>query len=251
MHLNKFNSKEIKRLIKKATNPFQYDSVDLDWEKEGMSDSPTRQFFYDYLEKNISDLTNKNVIDIGSGTGYLTKLFQKFGAKEIYGIEPSHKNIQISQKFYPKMIVNEVSLEKAKFERKFDVAFVIMVFEHLKDLNSSFHKIETLLKQNGMLYIIVGDKNYHTIKRSGYRIKIKNLRNGEVVAATKRSYGTIYDIFRPIDNFIQAARINNFYLEKIIPLIPTKKLIQAESKYKKFKDRPLCHLLIFKHNVSC
>lgn len=158
MNSNDSNSKKAKILTKKATDPLQYDSINLDWKKDGMLDSPMRQFFHWYLEQNIENLTDKNVIDIGSGMGHLAKLFRKFGAKEIYGIEPSHKNADVSRELYPEMIVDEVGLEEAKIKKIFDVAVVVMAFEHMRNLDSSFQKIAQLMKPTGILYAIVGDK---------------------------------------------------------------------------------------------
>lgn len=248
MNSNDSNSKKEKILTIKATDPLQYDSVDLDWKKDGMLDSPMRQFFQEYLEQNIEDLTDKNVIDIGSGTGHLTKLFHKFGAKEIYGIEPSHKNVEISRELYPEMIVDEVGLEETRIKKTFDVAIVVMAFEHMRNLNLSFQRIAQLLKPAGIFYAIVGDKEYFTTERFGYTLKIEDLGNGEVAVATGRPYGVIHDILRPISSFIEAARKNGLFLTKNISLTPTKKIIQVEAKYKQFKSKSLGHLLVFKHD---
>lgn len=248
MNSNDSNSKKAKILTKKAVDPLQYDSVNLDWKKDGMPDSPMRQFFHWYLEQNIENLTDKNVIDIGSGTGHLTKLFRKFGAKKIYGIEPSHKNVEISRKLYPEMIVDEVGLEETKIKKTFDVAVVVMAFEHMRNLNSSFQKIAQLMKPAGILYAIVGDKEYFTTERFGYTLKIEDLGNGEVAVATRRPYGVIHDILRPVSSFVEAAQKNGFSVTKNIPLTPTKKIIQVEAKYQQFKDKSLGHLLVFKHN---
>ncbi len=58
-----------------ATNPAQYDSDELHWETE-TADSPMRQFFSSYLGKSLGNLSGKKIIDIGSGTGFLTKLYE-------------------------------------------------------------------------------------------------------------------------------------------------------------------------------
>ena len=248
MNSNESNSKQTEILTKKATDPLQYDSINLDWKKEGMLDSPTRQFFREYLEQNIEDLTDKSVVDIGSGTGHLAELFRKFGAREIYGIEPSHKNVEISRELYPEMIVDEVGLEKAKTEKTFDVVVVVMAFEHMRNLDLSFQKIAQLTKPTGIFYAIIGDKEYFTTERFGYTLKIEDLGNGEVAVSTERPYGIMHDIFRPVSNFIEAAKNSGFSLTKNIPLIPTKKIIQVEPKYKQFEGKPLGHLLVFSHN---
>ncbi len=251
MNSSKLNPKKVKQetgtLAEKATDPHQYDSLDLDWEKEGMLDSPARQFFHEYLEKNLEDLTNKSVVDIGSGTGHLSKLFLKLGADEIYGIESSHKNVEISRKLYPEMSVIEKPFENVKPERTFDVITIVMAFENMKDLNSSFQKISRFMKLRGSLYIVVGDKKYHTTERFGYTLEVEELDNDEIAIATRRPYGLMYDILRPVSNFIEAAKKAGFSLRKHVPLVPTQKFIQAEPKYKQFEGKPLGHLLIFEY----
>ena len=241
------NTRSAQVLVKRATDPHQYDSLDLDWEKEGMSDSPTRQFFHEYLTQNLENLTNKSVIDIGSGTGHLTKLFSSLGAKEIYGIEPARKNVEISRKLYPEMSVEETGLENAEVDKKFDVAVVVMAFEHMGNLDVAFRKIATLMKLHGTLYAVVGDKDYHVMERFEHELKVEDLGNGEVAVATKRPYGLMHDIFRPLDVFVDAAQKDGFSLKKHVPLTPTEKFMQNEAKYKVFEKTALCHLLIFEY----
>ena len=239
--------KKAKTLIEKATNPYQYDSPKLNWSKEKETPSPVRQAFQEYLKKYLGNLAGKKVIDIGSGTGHLSKFLLEQGAKEVYGIEPSHRNVKISKKFFPKMIVIEKTLENVKLKKSFDIATVILTFEHIKNLNLAFNKIAKLMKKNGKLYTIVGDKKYNTTSRFGYKLTIENLDKGEVTVATERIYGTMYDIFRPVSNFIEAAKRASFLFKKHIPIVPTKKLIQAKSQYEQFKGKATNHLIIFEY----
>ena len=246
MDSKELNSRETQeRLVRRATDPGQYDSLSLDWKKEGMLDSPTRQFFHEYLEASLENLSGKSVLDVGSGTGHLSKLFSKLGATEIYGIEPAHKNVEISRKLYPEMTVTEQAFEEARPERTFDVVTVVMAFEHMRDLDPAFQELSQFVKPSGSLYIIVGDKEYHTTERFGYELEVEDLGHGEVATSTKRPYGTMHDIFRPISNFIDAAQRAGFVLKKQVALVPTEKFIKAEPKYKRFEGKPLNHLLVF------
>jgi len=240
-------NEKAKTLIKKATNSHQYDSPKLNWSKEKETPSPVRQAFEEYLKKYIGNLIGKSVIDIGSGTGHLSKFFFEKGAKEVYGIEPSHRNVKISKKLFPRMSIVNETLEDVKLEKSFDIATVILTFEHMKNLNLAFNKIAKLIKIHGKLYAIIGDKEYNTTPRFGYKLTVENLDKGEIVVATKRQYGTMYDIFRPVSNFIETARGTGFLFKKHIPLIPTKKLIQSKPRYKQFKGRVTNHLLMFEY----
>ncbi len=113
--------------FKYATNPYQYDAETMDWKKEGLPRSPTRQLFQEYLKTNLV-VKGKSVIDIGSGMGQLFPLLKQLGAVEINGIEPSIKNVQISKYFYPDIEIYEDTLAKADIKKSFDVAVSVMVF---------------------------------------------------------------------------------------------------------------------------
>ncbi len=230
----------------KKTISSQYDSKNLNWQKEGSVDSPTRIFFREYLKSNFIDIRNKIVLDIGSGTGHLVKLLKNLGAKEMYGIEPSKNNIKLSKENFPEMKVFLNTLEKFRTKKQFDVVVSIMAFEHIKNIKLAFRKIHKLLKTGGYFYLIFGDKDYHSTERFGYSIKTNDLKNGEIQVFTKRPYGTLQDIFRPIKNFIDASDESGLKLEKHIPLKPNNNLIKNEPKYEAFKDIALCHLMIFK-----
>jgi SAM-dependent methyltransferase len=235
-------------LLDKASNPLQYDSVGLDWEQEGMLDSPTRVFFREYLEQSLENLDGKSVIDIGSGTGHLTKLLLERGARTIYGIEPSRKNVEISKKLYPKMKVINTSLENAKLSKTFDVAVMVMTFEHIRNIDSAFHKIASLLKPHGTFYVIVGDKRYFTTKRFGYVLDMEDIGNDEVVVGAKRSYGTIYDIFRPVSSYTKSAQKAGLVLINKVPLTPTDRFLHMDPKYMEFVGKPISNLLIFQRS---
>lgn len=64
-----------------AIDPFQYDTGDPNWEREGAADSPFRAHFYHQYLRKYLDCRYKAVIDIGSGTGSITPLLNSLGAK--------------------------------------------------------------------------------------------------------------------------------------------------------------------------
>jgi len=235
-------------LLDKASNPLQYDYVGLDWEQEGMLDSPTRVFFREYLEQNLENLKDKSVIDIGSGTGHLAKLLNELGARTICGIEPSRKNVSVSRKLYPKMHVIEAELEKAQPHQAFDVAVMVMTFEHLRNLDIAFNKIAQLLKSRGTFYAVVGDRHYFTTERFGYALETEDIGNNEVAVASNRGYGIMYDIIRPVSSYTKAAQNVGFSLIKKIPLTPTDRFMQLAPKYKEFEGEAISHLLIFRRS---
>lgn len=95
-----------------AINLQQYDSKDTGWEAVGASvESPTRTHFWNYLKRYSSSWKEKDVMDIGSGTGWLVDLVLKEGARSGVGIEPSRRNCELARSLYPHVISLNVSLE--------------------------------------------------------------------------------------------------------------------------------------------
>lgn len=234
------------KLLKKAIDPKQYD-LELDWCKM-TEESPSRRHHKEFLEKEIGNLKGKSVIDIGSGTGYLSKMLKEKGARDLYGVEPSEKNVQVSRKYFPDLEVQRGTLQTLKVNRKFDIALAVLVFEHLEDPKKGLKKISRLLKKDGLLYLMVGDKDYLCKDRFGYKIQKEDLGNGMIVVSTTRSKGTMSDIVRPLEMYKEAASWAGFNLIKHIPMPPTKDYLNADPKYVAFKDKPLFHLLILKKN---
>lgn len=228
-----------------ATNPVQYDSDELHWDTETI-ESPIRQFFSSYLKKNLGDLSNKKVIDIGSGTGYLTKLYEELGTRDIFGLEPSKSNVRMSRTLNPDMKVIQSPLEDFNSENNFDVAVSVMVFGHIADPQAAFRKIFNLLQSDGSLFLIITDKAHSITPRFGYEIEIQTLDNGEIASMTKRSQGVMYDVLRPIENYIRYATNVGFKFTEEIPLIPTEELKEKDPRYMQFQDVPIGHLMVFK-----
>ncbi len=231
--------------LQKATDPHQYDTEAVDWKKEGLKDSPTRQFFQEYLEQDL-DIKDKSILDIGSGMGQLFPMLKRLGAKTITGIEPSANNIAVSYELYPETQIFNGSLEQADLKETFDAAISVMVFEHIIDIEKAFLKIRSLLNPKGILYLIVADIQYHKSPRFNYVVEKMEVDSDTIVVKTTRPLGTLYDILRPLQSYIQTAEKSGFRLEKHIELKPTKKFISLEPKYAQFATIPICHLLVLR-----
>lgn len=229
-----------------ATNPQQYDSSHIDWKTEGLKTSPSRRFFQEYLRKYL-DIKDKSVIDIGSGMGQLFPLLKELGAKKIQGVEPSVNNVKVSNELHPDVPVMTSSLAEIPENIKYDDAISVMVFEHIGVIADAFKKINHLLVSGGRFYFIVADKKYHGTPRFDY--SIESQEQGEGVVAIKtirpRTSGVLYDVLRPLDSYINAAKENGFVLDNHIELIPTENYMKEAPKVAQFAGVPICHLLIF------
>ena len=224
----------------KATNPQQYDSPDLDWRIDGGLNSPSRIFFRNHLKAHLEDLSGKNVLDIGSGVGHLFNMLFELGAKEIVGIEPSKRNVEESKKLHPNVGVHNATLEEYNPDGKqFDIVISIMVFEHILDIKKAFGLISDFLKHGSKLYLIVGDKEFHVQSRPDLEVDVQKISDDVTATKTIRPNGTMYDIFRSLDLYIQTANESGLKLVGNFELGPT------VERPNNLDNKPSCHLLIF------
>lgn len=202
-----------------AINPQQYDNKDTGWESVGASaESPTRTHFWNYLKRHSSSWKEKDVIDIGSGTGWLVDLVIKDGAKSAVGIEPSQRNCELARSAYPHANSINVSLEDYIPDQKFDVGLAIMSFVHIGNLEEAFKKISGFLNSQGELIVIVPDYNYFHAPRNNYEVDFEELDDEEYVTLIKRPHGTLADIVRTIGKYSQAAEACGMSLLEDIPI---------------------------------
>lgn len=213
-----------------ATNPRQYDSPELDWRIDGDANSASRLFFRNGLKQHLENLTGKWVIDIGSGIGHLFPMLFEFNAKEVFGIEPSKRNVETSKQLYPNVEVFKGPLEEYNSNKKFDVAVCVMVFEHIWDIGKAFRKIASLLKDNAKFYLIFGDKDFHMLTRPKAKVDVRPISEDVVTTKTIRPTGTMYDIFRSTNLYVNTAQRAGFNVKKQVGLIPSCHLLILEKQ---------------------
>ncbi|MBL8031089.1 MAG: methyltransferase domain-containing protein [Candidatus Doudnabacteria bacterium] len=222
----------------KAVNPQQYDSPELDWRIDGDEDAYWRIFFRNHLKPYLNNLAGKRVLDIGSGVGQLFNMLKGLGASEIVGIDPSKRNVESSQKTHPDVVVLQKSLQQFDMDIKFDVAICIMVFEHIPDIDVALSRVSQLLNEKGRFYLIVGDMECFIQSIPGAEVDAQPLPEGGYATKTIRPNGTMFDIFRPLENYITSAQFNG------LKLVDEKGLVSTSEQHKSMDGKPICHLLV-------
>ncbi len=234
-------------LYSRACNPKQYDLPDLDWLSVGQVGSPSGSFFSSTLKNHLDDLSGKSILEIGSGTGRLFSFLQEKGAGSIQGVEPSEKNSAASRQVHPEVDVYTGTFADFQSESHFDIVLAIMVFEHLPDLPVTFSKIQGLLKSGGKIYLVVGDYECQTRQETYAKFEKVDLGDGVSVVATKRPFGVLHNIVRPLQNYCRAGEEAGLTLIDKIVMPPTEQLLEKSPSYAAFKNKPICHLLIFRN----
>ena len=191
----------------------------------------------------IPNKKKKNLIDIGGGFGRLateyTPLF-----KRCLLIEPSIKLIKQAEEFgkdFPNLEVKKSFVEKIKADDKsFDVALLIRVVHHLKDLSAVFKEVDRILKPQGFLILEFANKSHlKNIIKATLKGNLDFLTNHTPKKVAQRSLTPFFNyhpnqikslLFNQQFKIIKCFSVSNFrhpYLKKIIP---SKTLLWMESK---------------------
>lgn len=182
----------------------------------------------DSLEKEVGDVRDKTILDLGCGIGNFTKYFVDSGAKKVVGIDISKRALE-----YAKENNNSENIEYLNFDiknlsnldQKFDLVFSDIVFNYIEDYNKLMHDICNLLKDNGVVIF----SQVHPISTASLSIESmwtedENgnpkflLDNYSDVSVRKRKYfGGMFNFYhRRFEEIINISVQNNFKVVKLI-----------------------------------
>ena len=108
------------------------------------------------IKKNLPDLKNKRILDIGCGNGELTLPYIK--DNKITYIDLSDKMLEIVRsnipiEYYQNAKFLNIDFEKFDLTEKYDYLFMIGVLAHVNSIEMAFSKIVGLLDSNGTLIV--------------------------------------------------------------------------------------------------
>ena len=110
----------------------------------------------EYDLKLFPNLCNKNVLDIGCGSGHSLKWCGDRGASELWGLDMSTKQIENARKFLnesgyePKLINIPMELDCGLPKEYFDVVYSIYAIGWTVDIQKTFDNIASYLKKDGV-----------------------------------------------------------------------------------------------------
>ena len=112
---------------------------------------------FEHLLTFFKDLKNKQVLDLGCGTGRIGLKLAKY-AKEVVGIDISNKSIDIANRTAKKnglknfkAIVND--FKSVKYKERFDYIIAVNMLHHTDDIDDILQHIKMALKKNGVFII--------------------------------------------------------------------------------------------------
>ncbi len=140
----------------------------LHYIEEKLMVSPIKKFMLSFLELKVfksfikscnSNLTGKNILEVGCGAGYgIEPIYRSFKPKEYFAFDISLKMVLLSAaKAKKKKIPVNVFLGDVKEiklpSKKFDIVFVFTVLHHVEGWRDGLKEINRVLKPKGLLLI--------------------------------------------------------------------------------------------------
>lgn len=109
------------------------------------------------IAKCLPNLNNKKVLDVGCGFGKDILTYEKLGAKEVYGVDPSKYMINEAKKIVKdkeKVVLGNVESMPYK-DGQFDVVVSRFSLHYLKNLDKAYNEISRVLKKGGVFISVV------------------------------------------------------------------------------------------------
>lgn len=106
------------------------------------------------LEKIKQSKSNLEILEIGSGRGWLCKKMADYGS--ITGLEPVAPVVKYAKKLFPEIDFHagfSSDFIKQFPDKKFDVIVSTEVLEHITDKTAFMQDVRTLLKPNGIIIL--------------------------------------------------------------------------------------------------
>lgn len=128
---------------------------------------------------NFSNLTGKKILDVGCGTGTISKVLSDAGA-DVHAIDFSRKSIEYVNKTYPEIKAKHGTALDIKFPNNFfDIVLSIGVLHHTPDTYKGFKECIRVCKPNGQIIILLYTKwHYYPLLYRSFQL-IRNEKRPE------------------------------------------------------------------------
>lgn len=112
----------------------------------------TRAFrIFNYLKDYLSK--DAKIMDIGCGAGELLIILKEHGFNNLKGVEPSIECVNRLKSHYDIDCI-QGTLLTAPYTEKYDCVILNAVLEHLSDPREAIEKIKSILKPDGIIYLV-------------------------------------------------------------------------------------------------
>lgn len=112
-----------------------------------------RKIVFDLIKKFFVTDSNKTILDIGCGTGFLLKEFQNF--ERVYGIDCAQEALDYCRKRGLEN-VKKGNISDVPFnDNQFDIVLALDVLEHVENDDKALREMNRVLKRGGIGIIFV------------------------------------------------------------------------------------------------
>lgn len=180
----------------------------------------------------IGDVTDKRIIDVGCGSGYLTAKLARY-ASYVLGVDPSKKMIEIANREYNRIphleFVNE-SIEDFSNTRsgnEFDVAVSNMSLITIPDLDEALRAISFLLWPEGIFALNITHPCFYNQHRKyespgAFQYHVPHAQKGRLIISNDHEglpSPTIH-FHRPLQEYFRSLRAASFMIDELIEPFP-------------------------------
>ena len=134
-----------------------WDKAAADWDKEIAHQNTYRtHLITTALEKLLTNVAGKKILDAGCGNGYFSSWLTERGA-QVFGVDGSSEMIEIAKMKYADIPfkVHDLTLNFPEPDQSYDFVFANMLLMHMDSISIFLSDAKRLLKPNGELIFSV------------------------------------------------------------------------------------------------
>lgn len=195
----------------------------------------------------IGDVNSKTILDLGCGTGELSKKLSK-NAKDILGIDISQKMLDVANKNNNNINIKYKNLPMENINilnQKFDVVVSSLAFHYIENFQKLIIDISRLLKKRGslifsqehpMITAYMGERNWISdLKGNKLYWPVSNY-NDEGLRSETWFIENVQKYHRTLSTIINTLIENGFEIERIFESKANDELIKTNPKFLKGKN---------------
>lgn len=195
----------------------------------------------------LPDLSDKNILDIGSGDGTFDRLLIE-SAQNVFGIDGSEKMIDVA-KSLPKidgLEFKKIRVENFEFKAEsYDLVISRLVFHYIKNFDLIIKKIRRSLKNDGLLifsvehpFLTAGPTLWDDPERE-QKCSWQISKYFDEGARNILWFGEcVQKYHRTVETYFKILSDNNFVVEKIRESKPDKKMVKDKKIFKTLCSMP-------------
>lgn len=122
------------------------------------------------LIRMIGDFTDKTIVDVACGQGYITRLLAQ-NSKKVFGVEPSKSLLEYAKKKGPKSITYyQSTADRLLFftKQSIDLVTCVLALSNIENYRQSIKEMARILKDDGTIYLVINHPAFRIPKQSSW-----------------------------------------------------------------------------------